>query len=208
MGLTLYYRGRLDDLRQTSCLIDELREIAEICGWENAALDEDWSLPPQARVVVLPGLSDYRIIGHLALRGLEILPHPSCEPVSFYFDREGTLWSVPGRALSLDQRERPDRPFISVKTQFAPAEIHIAIVRLLRYIKGRYISNLEVRDEGGFWETGDPVELERRRESINQALDLLKHALSATEVLPSIQRSAEQVLRLVEDTLHRKGLHG
>lgn len=208
MGLTLYYRGRLDDLSQTSNVIDELREIAETCGWENGYLDEDWSLPPQARVVVLPGLSDYRIIGHLALRGVEILPHPSCEPVSFYFDREGTLWSVPGRALSLDQRERPDQPFISVKTQFAPAEIHIAIVRLLRYIKGRYISNLEVRDEGGFWETGDLVELERRRGSINQALDLLKQALSATEVLPSIQRSAEQVLRLVEDTLHRKGLHG
>jgi hypothetical protein len=208
MGLTVYYRGMLDDHEQAACLINELREIAEICGWEKGGLDEDWTLPPQARVVVLPGLSDYRIVGHLALKGVEILPHPSCEPVSFYFDSRGTLWSVPGRALSLDQRERPDQTFISVKTQFAPAEIHVAIVKLLRYIKGRYISNLEVRDEGGFWETGDIVELERRRESINRALDMLKHALSATEVLPSTLRSAEQVLRLVEDTLHRKGLHG
>jgi hypothetical protein len=165
-------------------------------------------LPPQARVVVLPGLSGCRIVGHLALKGVEILPHPSCEPASFSFDSRGTLWSVPGRALSLDQRERPDQPFISVKTQFAPAEIHVAIVKLLRYIKGRYVSNLEVRDEGGFWETGDRAELERRRESINRALDMLQHALSATEVLPSTLRSAEQVLRLVEDTLHRKGLHG
>lgn len=208
MGLTLYYRGMLDDLSQTSCFIDELIEIAEICGWGNGCLDEDWSLPPQARVVVLPGLSDYRIIGHLALKGLEILPHPSCGPVSFYFDSRGRLWSVPGRALSLDQRERADQPFISVRTQFAPAEIHVAIVRLLRYIKGRYVSNLEVRDEGGFWETGDLVELERRRESINRPLDMLKQALSAIEVLPSTLRSAEQVLRLVEDMLRRKGLDG
>lgn len=208
MGLTLYYRGKLDDLSQTSNVIDELREIAETCGWENGCLDEDWSLPPQARVVVLPGLSDYRIIGHLALKGLEIVPHPSCEPVSFYFDCMGRLWSVPGRALSLEQRESPDEPFISVKTQFAPTEIHVAIIKLLRYIKGRYISHLDVRDEGGFWETGDLVELERRRESINRALDMLKQALSATEVVPSVLRSPEQVLRLVEDALHRKGLHG
>jgi len=208
MGLTLYYRGTLDDIGRAACLTDELLEIAGICGWEAACLDEDWSQPPQARVVVLPGLSDYRIIGHLSLKGVEIVPHPSCEPVSFYFDSEGTVWSVPGRALSLDHDGRPEQVFISVKTQFAPAEIHVAIVKLLRYIKSRYISNLDVRDEGGFWETGDILELERRRASINRAIDMLKEALSATEVLPSNLRPPEQVLRLVEDALHRKGLHG
>lgn len=205
MGLSLCYRGRLDDISRVSGLIEELREFADICGWENSGIEEDWSGPPQARIGVLPG---WRVVGHLALKGIEFVPHPCCDPVSFYFDGQGTLSSVPGRALSLDQRERPDQPFISVKTQFAPAEIHIAIVRLLRYIKGRYISNLEVRDEGGYWETGDPAELERRRESINRALDMLKQALSATEVVPSVLRSPEQVLRLVEDALHRKGLHG
>jgi hypothetical protein len=29
----------LDDRDQAVCLIDELREIAEICGWENGGLD-------------------------------------------------------------------------------------------------------------------------------------------------------------------------
>jgi len=44
---------------------------------------------------------------------------------------------------------------------------HLWIVGLLRYLKSKYLPDLEVNDEGGYWETGDIPELERRREFLN-----------------------------------------
>ena len=39
-----------------------------------------------------------------------------------------------------------------IKTQFAPAEIHIRVVRLLKEIAPQFV-NLTVEDEGEFWES-------------------------------------------------------
>jgi hypothetical protein len=38
--------------------------------------------------------------------------------------------------------------FNHIKTQFAPVEIHVAVIKLLKYIQQKYISNLDVYDEG------------------------------------------------------------
>ena len=45
--------------------------------------------------------------------------------------------------------------WVSVKTQFDSPDTHIWIIGLLKYLKKRYIANLEVRDEGEYWETGN-----------------------------------------------------
>jgi hypothetical protein len=48
MGVTIHYRGKLDDLAQVENLRRELADIAESIGWKWQTLDEDWSIPSSA----------------------------------------------------------------------------------------------------------------------------------------------------------------
>jgi len=50
----------------------------------------------------------------------------------------------------------------SVKTQFAGCAEHIWLIGLLRHVQRTYMPELDVSDEGGFWETGDRKELQQR----------------------------------------------
>lgn len=43
----------------------------------------------------------------------------------------------------------------STKTQFAWPDAHIAVVKLLRYLKEKYFSVFKLSDEGMYWETMD-----------------------------------------------------
>jgi hypothetical protein len=64
------------------------------------------------------------------------------------------------------------RELLSVKTQFSTPEIHVAVCGLLRLVE-RHAAQLEVLDEGGYWESGDRDELAARMEGLNAALDML-----------------------------------
>ncbi|HKO80734.1 MAG TPA: hypothetical protein VJU78_10070 [Chitinophagaceae bacterium] len=43
----------------------------------------------------------------------------------------------------------------STKTQFAGPDAHMAIIKLLRYLKEKYFLIFELSDEGMYWETLD-----------------------------------------------------
>lgn len=46
------------------------------------------------------------------------------------------------------------------KTQYAGIEIHKLIVHLFKYLERKYLLDLQVSDEGEYWETGDEKILE------------------------------------------------
>ena len=71
---------------------------------------------------------------------------------------------------------------MSVKTQFAPLHVHINIVKLLKYIGKKYIANLEVNDEGNYWQTGDREILAKKINFLSKKIDELAEALSAAEI--------------------------
>ncbi len=77
-----------------------------------------------------------------------------------------------------------EQPWVSVKTQFAKPEAHVALIETLAAIRERYIADLEVRDEGGYWETRDLAGLLRRLMGIEQALDRLTEAIERVQPHP------------------------
>ena len=193
MGVSIHYRGRLDDIKKISQLRDELADIAAVMGWPYDSLDEDWSVPPDAK------LDGGRITGNLSLKGISMKPHPDSESLSLYFDSGGNLHSPMGVVLMLEGKLKPEKNWISIKTQFAPLEIHVRVTGLLKYLKKKYISNLEVVDEGEYWETGNLETLKERISSINRAMDRLEaefsressgnlEGLSADEIALRIER--------------------
>jgi hypothetical protein len=96
----------------------------------------------------------------------------------------------------------PDNAWISVKTQFMSAKMHVLIIGLLKYIKEHHIPNLEVRDEGEYWETGDYRNLEEKMRLIGNKLDYLSRELSSDYFGDSGSPSADEIAARIECLFH------
>jgi hypothetical protein len=61
---------------------------------------------------------------------------------------------------------------LSIKTQFAPVETHIAICDVLHRLQREFgAANLHVNDESDYFDTGDLVALLNKRHIIEQAMN-------------------------------------
>ena len=127
------------------------------------------------------------------LRGILVTFHKDCDTLALLADREGFL-QFPVEPL--DDASR----YVFVKTQFAPIEVHIVIVKLLRHLKNRYFAELEVTDEGGYWETGDQGELVKRRCRLAAIMDRVAAALDHVE-RPADDAPIEDLVSRVEDAI-------
>jgi len=199
MGVTIHYRGKMDDPERVQDLQRELADIAKSMGWEHSLLDDDWTVPPDAALVHEQGLAT--IIGHLGLKGISLLPGDDGEPLSFFIDATGRIRSIMDMILQGEDRTAPDNAWVSMKTQFLSPDSHAWIVGLLKYLQKRYFSDLQVNDEGGFWETGDRATLEAKMRLLNEKMDQLKMDF-ATESLGDLSGlSAEEIATRIEDFL-------
>ena len=90
--------------------------------------------------------------------------------------------------------------FIHVKTQFAGPDTHMALLKLLRYLKEKYFTELEVDDEGLYWESEDEKTLLSQFAKYNFTLKMLTEALSDFKAIPgetlnSLAERLEELLR-------------
>ena len=202
MGVTIHYRGRLDDAGQLPNLCEELIAISDGMHWQTTRLDDDWEIVPDARLEHGPRGAE--IIGHLGLKGLLISPDDHTEPISFLFDREGNLRSFMDTIFIIEGSLKPEDAWVFVKTQFGSPETHAWIVGLLRYIKKKYISNLEVQDEGEYWETGDIAVVKKKMDFINEKIGHLAKELSSSRFSGAADLSAEQIADRIEEFLRNE----
>jgi hypothetical protein len=196
MGVSIHYRGRLNDVGRLAILCEELADIAPAMGWESTRLDDDWGKPANARLRVTP--SGAQVDGHLGLKGIQIMPGPKAESLSFFFDREGNLRSPMDMVSILDGTLDPEHAWVSVKTQFASPEVHVWIVGLLKYLRKRYVSDLQVSDEGEYWETGDMRVLKEKMDLIDKKLEHITGELSSGRLGDMSGLSAEQIASRIE----------
>ena len=204
MGVTLHYRGTLDHPDRLPALCDELADVAQAMGWSAVRIDDDYDAPLDARLN--HDSSGARIDGNVGLKGIVLTPDDGSESLWFCFDREGQLRSLLGQILILDGTLKPEESWAFTKTQFSSPERHVWIVGLLRYVQKHYVSNLEVRDEGDYWETGDLAELRRRMDFINGMIADMTTALSAPRFAALAGQSDENVVATIErlaQELHR-----
>jgi len=174
MGITIAYKGTLNNPELVEPLCEELSEIAREMNFEYQILDEDYTLPHTAYFDRSgPGV---QIKGHLPLKGISISLHPGSEALSLYFDRHGKIRNLVNMVSEGDDNA-PENEFDFIKTQYAPAEVHMIVIKLLRYIKLVYSADLTVEDEGAYWETNDEIILHEKREFLRKKIDEVKHAL-------------------------------
>ena len=202
MGITIYYGGMLKNLNNIDTLIDDFSDLAGIMNWECVILNEDWTKPNTARIKISKMKSE--ITGHLPLKGLEIKLHPACETFDLFFDNKGNLTSPLLFAFDNEEKKKKDKSFVWVKTQFAPVDIHISIIKLLDLLKHKYVPDLEVMDEGGYWESRDRAKLIKKMDYLNKAMDIVEQALSSLSADEMMNRPVEDLARLIEEHMKKK----
>ena len=190
MGVTIHYQGHLSDPKQLPGLIAAIQQTCRTLDWPYVNVDE--RIIGTAEVLILhPGVDDEELRWSYETspvddrwRGVIVSP-PGSEPVWLTFNRSGqmivydasdTSFSTPGHYLARDM--------LFTKTQFSSTETHIAVCDLLRLAE-QYGAELEVTDEGGYWESNDIEQLQQRMDFLNSALDMMQGE-AGREVLEEI----------------------
>lgn len=202
MSVTIHYKGKINDIKLVDQLTTEIKDIAETMNWDYFCLNEDWQQQPDAQLVPNEK-GQMNISGHAGLKGISFSPHEKCERVWLMFDAKGNLSSPINVALA-DTYENPNMQYwLDTKTQFAGAEAHIAICKLFRYIQKRYIYNLEVTDEGRYWEYEDLDFLKQCFRTVEEGIQMLTATLSSIPRSP--HDNEESLVRKIEEALRRLG---
>jgi hypothetical protein len=196
MGITIAYRGRFADLTRIEDFEDRLVDFAlEIRGlvriWRSRA-DGD----PERMI-----------------RGVILDLAPGQESTSLLLSPEGWLIGLTDIQDAEDGLLK-EPPWCFIKTQCGPVEGHVALVEMLAALKREFLPDLEVSDEGGYWETRDLAELVRLRSLTQGAIDglaegLTRHGLSreAAEDPNILLRHIERVAAQVHRVLRRPAEH-
>lgn len=161
MGVTIHYQGKINDKKTIYKLIEEVEDIAQTESWPYQVLDEDWAVPPTAKLESTSGLAGIQIIGHTGLKGIRFQPHPECEYIWLFFNHAGLLTTPFRIALDAEENYPERKPWLSTKTGFSSMATHIKVINLFQYLKEKYISDLDLQDESGFWESKNRNHLEK-----------------------------------------------
>ncbi len=195
MGITISYRGSLDDLDRVE-------------DFEDRVLDLALELEGQARIWRSAKDDPRRMV-----RGLMLNLFPGQETTSLLLSPEGWLIN-PCEIEEAEKGELAGPPWCFVKTQFGPIEGHVALIELLTVLKREFFPNLEVRDEGRYWETRNLPGLARKIKHVQAAIDGLAEGLDrfglsreAAEDSEILLRRIERIAGLVHRTLTRPVEH-
>jgi hypothetical protein len=208
MGITIHYSGKLDNPRVLPQLLTAARHFCFQRRWKYIDVDdrilgtvERWipSDDEQVHTTTAP-IDD-------TLRGIIIQPHPKSESVFLTFNQDGELcFYLPQSQPGLYWENK----LLFTKTQFAPLDIHISICELLALIRDNYFPNLQVEDEGEYWETRDPAHLAEKFAQLNALMDHVANALQDPDhpLTQEIQRALDdaQPDDAPKDERKKKGL--
>jgi hypothetical protein len=151
MGVTIHYAIKLAGASAYEALRREIADLARLNRWHVETVDvADMELMFTDEDAAKPGSAGGDRTYRGRVRGLVIELEAGCEHLQLLFD-DG--WRC--------------QDF--VKTQFAPIDAHLSVVRLLRTIAAGG-ADVTVEDEGGFWATSDLAGLERARKEADAAL--------------------------------------
>ena len=181
MGLSIHYNGKIKDVSLIPTLVDELKDICTTMKW------------------------NYHLFDNEQARGICFSP-AECEPLYLTFSKGGVLCSP--ILLHPDSYRDNIHPatVISVKTQFAGIDAHIAIVKLLKYLKANYFEKFELNDEGRYWESDDEDILRRQFKNYQLILNEISEDLKGFEAKPGemAESLAHRLERFLKERLQKR----
>lgn len=187
MGLSIHYSGCIRDEREISRLTEETEDICKTLGWRHGRISDE------------------------TLNGIYFNPD-ECEPLFLTFLAGGRTCSPVNLMMKEDFRENgldPELLYnVSVKTQYAGIEAHIAVIKLLRYLSEKYFSSFELIDEGQYWETNDRAVLEQQFNRYNAMLDAVAGALEKLTAKPgeTVASLVARIEQLLEKLSRERGI--
>lgn len=141
MGVTIHYRGKLDQLSRVEDLEDRILELALALGGSGRV----WRSTP--------GGAPERMF-----RGIVLNLVPGQEATSLIVSPEGWLLGLNDLEVA-GLRGFSAPPWVQVKTGLGSMEGHVALIEMFRELKRQFVPDLEVQDEAGYWDTGDGLRL-------------------------------------------------
>ncbi len=147
MGVTIHFEGGLKSVEAFKEVIAIAVKFASDNGFEYSMIQEDNKLLERVRN---EENWDYRG----PTNGILIEASGACDPINLEFDKDFYLQEY-------------------CKTQFAGVEIHKLICGLFKSIEP-FFSQLQIFDEGEYWETADISLLETHFEQTFEAIEMAK----------------------------------
>ena len=176
MGLSFHYSGRIRDYNQIDALVEEVKDLCKDLKWTYNILDDD------------------------KIKGI-IVGCKESEPLWFTFVPDGRTCNV----INLQYTDPNDKYYslCAVKTQYAGPEVHMAMIKMLRYISDKYFSEIEVMDEGEYWETGDEENLRKIFARYTMIINAFTEKLETMERIPG--ESEESLVNRIEEMAKELG---
>ncbi|MEZ5419057.1 MAG: hypothetical protein R2708_17210 [Vicinamibacterales bacterium] len=143
MGVTIHFEGQLRDEAAYQRVVEAAARFATASGWTSEPIAEPFVTLKRVR-------SEEDVDYEGPVKGIVLRPHENADPLRLEFDSDLYVQEY-------------------CKTQFAPAEIHLQVIALLRQIESEF-AQLAVEDEGEYWSTADRVALEGHLATCSRAL--------------------------------------
>lgn len=198
MGIVIGYKGSLNNPAQVDVLLDDMRHCATKLGWPC----QDISYPVSGLVAGLSGPGNEESPPQLVeeeIHGILIQP-PDTETLTLTFNREGKLIQYMEIPRQLLVNPQPDETYYLESTPWVKTtgqmESHFLILVLLRRIRNRYMTNLEIRDDTGFWETGDFEKLRSGHSFMSSVVSTFRDPHDAQALLTSLGEESENLQHL------------
>ena len=184
MGLSIHYSGTIRHISLVEQLIEETTDVCKSMQWKYYVIRES---------------------GEEGVNGIIFSPE-NCEPVFLTFLRNRRMCSP----INLKHKKSyaangldPELIYTSsTKTQYAGPATHIALLKFLKYLKGKYFETFEMEDEGFYWETNDEKILVERFNQYNYLLHAVGEALTSISYKPG--EAADSLADRIEEILKKK----
>jgi hypothetical protein len=143
MGITVHYRGQINEYDQIDELVSDAAIFAGVYGWRYEIIESGINSPfhnaDRENPEQLP-----------EVKGIVIMPD-NCEPISLTFEIDGKLCAPFCPPIS----DKDGLPYVFTKTQYAGPFVHYSLIKLLKCLGEKYFSKLILNDEAEYWEKQD-----------------------------------------------------
>jgi hypothetical protein len=159
MSTTVHYFGKIKSQEAIREIQEEFREIAQVSGWSHEMVDHVFTQESE-----VPGT-------RLSLRGIRVILNKTTSPLQLTFDKDGYLSHIYYEKAPAELGQRPgtgNRQLLhqihtSTSVRSTDSNTHVTLVKLLDYVKKRYVPNLEVIDNTGYWYSRDEAVLNAKK---------------------------------------------